>query len=126
MDVRSVALLKVGKDYGVVMFEMKIVGLRELDEDPKLYIGDVENIEAEILRVVPEISSMPHSDILVEDNGRRMYLVRLYLGDGRVEYALIISPRNSVKGLIKKLLDQRWALRFLVEQRKVAKQSYWR
>lgn len=126
MGVRSVALLKVGKDFGVVMFEIKIVGLRELDERPEEIVADMAEIEREVLRILPELSSMSHTDIVVEDSGRRLYVARLYINNARVEYALLISPRNSMRKLLHKFVEQGWSVRFLIEKKTAAKKSYWR
>ncbi len=126
MGVRSVALLKVGKDFGVVMFEIKIVGLRELDERPEEIVADMAEIEREVLRILPELSSMSHTDIVVEDSGRRLYVARLYINNARVEYALLISPRNSMRRLLHKFVEQGWSVRFLIEKKTAAKKSYWR
>ncbi|MDT7869785.1 MAG: hypothetical protein RXQ56_03800 [Thermoproteus sp.] len=126
MGVRSVVLLRVGKDFGVVMLEMKVVGLRELDEEPRDVVGDILEIEREVLRIMPELSSMSHADVVVEDGGRRFYVARLYLNDARVEYVLLISPKNSLRGLLRRFVEQGWSVRFLVEKRTAAKKSYWR
>ncbi len=120
------ALLRVGKDFGVVMLEMKVVGLRELDEEPRDVVGDMLEIEKEVLRIMPELSSMSHSDAVVEDGGRRFYVARFYLNNARVEYVLLISPKNSLRGLIRKFVEQGWSVKFLVEKKTAAKKPYWR
>ncbi len=126
MAVRSVALLKVGKDFGVVMFEIKIVGLRELDERPEELVTNMAEIEREIAHIVPELSGMSHADVVVEDSGRRLYIARLYLANARVEYVLFISPKNSMRRLLNKFVEQGWSVRFLIEKKTAAKKSYWR
>ncbi|MEZ0248916.1 MAG: hypothetical protein ABWJ97_06555 [Thermoproteus sp.] len=125
MGIRSVALLRAGKDFGVVMLEIKIVGLRELDEEPAK-VGDIAEIEREVLHIVPELSSMSHTDVVLEDGGRRSYLARLYLDNARVEYVLLVSPKSSMRSLIRKFVEQGWAVKFLVERKTAAKRPYWR
>ncbi|MFB6489764.1 MAG: hypothetical protein TU35_000715 [Thermoproteus sp. AZ2] len=126
MRVRSIALFSTAKDFDVAMFEMKIVGLRELDDGPGEMSAALDEVEKELHSIMPRLREMAHTDLLMEDNARRLYLVRLYVNNAKVEHVLILSSRNTIRGLVRKLLGQGWGLKFLLERKAAAKRSYWR
>lgn len=126
MKVRSIAVFSTGRDFNVAMLEMKIVGVRELGDDPGDMSKIADKIELELAPIVPRLRELPRTDLLMEDTARRLYLVRLYLYNARAEYILILSPRNTIRSLARKLAEQGWSLRLLVERKAAAKRSYWR
>lgn len=126
MRARSIALFSTAKDFDVVMFEMKIVGLRELNDGPGDMSAALDEVERELRLVVPKLGEVAHTDLLMEDNARRLYLLRLYVNNAKVEHVLILSSRNTIRGLVRKLLGQGWGLKLLLERKAAAKRSYWR
>lgn len=119
-------MFSTGRDFNVAMLEMKIVGARELGDDPGDMSKIADKIELELAPIVPRLRELPRTDLLMEDTARRLYLVRLYLNNARAEYILILSPRNTIRSLARKLAEQGWSLRLLVERKAAAKRSYWR
>lgn len=122
MGIRSVALFKVGRDYGVTFLDLKLAGLKESGGKATRLSNELESIENELVGVVPRLGEMYALDVAVEDAAGRRYVARLYALGGVIHYVVLISPKNAVKGLAKRLSAQGWKLLVLIE-RKAVKRS---
>ncbi|MEZ0320171.1 MAG: hypothetical protein ABWK05_09330 [Pyrobaculum sp.] len=119
MVMKSVALLKVGRDYGVAFLDLGIAGLRDTKTKPVKYAEQLEVIQQDIAQAIPQLGGLYSLDTVLEDSAGRRYLARLYMGGGIVHYVVLASPKNSLKGVLKKLTQQGWKVLLLVEKKTV-------
>ncbi|NYR15377.1 hypothetical protein HC235_05320 [Pyrobaculum arsenaticum] len=119
--MRSIALFKVGRDYGVTSLDLKIAGLKDTGEKPSRYANEFAYIEGELVSAVPALREMYSFDTILEDMSGRRYYARFYAVDGVVYYAVLISQRGTVRGLVKRLVAQGWRLLFMIEKKVVKK-----
>jgi hypothetical protein len=123
MDIRSVALFKVGRDYGVTFLDLKLAGLKEADERTARLSSELASIERELVGVMPKLGEMYAFDVTMEDAAGRKYVARLYAHSGIIHYVVLISPKNTVRGLAKRLSAQGWKLLVLIEKKAVKRSA---
>ncbi|ABL87551.1 conserved hypothetical protein [Pyrobaculum islandicum DSM 4184] len=121
--MRAVALLKVGRDYGVTFLDLKIAGLRETDTKLAKYAEELEMIQNDLIGIMPKLKEMYVLDITLEDTMGRRYIARFYTYGGIVYYAILISPKSTMGTVLKKLTQQGWKLLILIERKAVKKSA---
>jgi len=117
VSVKSVAVLKVGRDYGVALLDLKIAGLREVEGRVDKYRQVLDSIQTDVAEALPHLGGLYALDIALEDAVGRRYFARLLVSDGIVHYVVLTSPKNSLRGVLKRLMAQGWALLVLVEKK---------
>jgi hypothetical protein len=120
--MRAVALLRAGRDYGVAFLDFRIAGLRETGTKPVKYVEELEAIQGDLLAVMPKLKDMYVLDTVLEDTAGRRYVARLYTSGGVVYYVILASPKNTLRGVLKRLTQQGWRVLIHVE-RKTVKRS---
>ncbi|MGC9050156.1 hypothetical protein [Pyrobaculum sp.] len=123
MGIRSVALFKVGRDYGVTFLDLKLAGLKEAGEKAGRLSGELESIERELVGVVPRLEEMYALDVAMEDAAGRRYAARLYAHGGVIHYVVLISPKNTVRSLAKRLSAQGWKPLVWIEKKGVKRSA---
>lgn len=123
MTVRSLALLYVGRDYGVALLDMKLAGLRESTTRHAKLSQYIEAVEQELIQAMPPIRDYYPMDLAFEDEAGRKYVVRLYMNEGIIWYALFLCPKNSLRGVLRRLSQQGWRLVVSLEKKTVKTQS---
>lgn len=121
--MRSVALLKVGRDYGVVFLDLRIAGLKSLDEKPGKYLEQLEAIQQDLMAVIPALREMYVLDAVFEDTAGRRYVARLYTQGGVVHYVVLASPKNTLRSILRHLRQQGWTLLIKIEKKTLKKVS---
>lgn len=121
MAMRSIALFKVGRDYGVTFLDLKIAGLRDTASKPSKYEKELRAIEEELIGFMPKLREMYAMDTVLEDTAGRNYLARFYTYGGVIYYALLISPKNTLRTTARKLASQGWRLLVMIEKKAVKK-----
>jgi hypothetical protein len=103
VDMKAVALLRVGRDYGVTFLDLRIAGLRETEVKPLKYVEELEAVQEDLVATMPKLKDMYVLDTMLEDTAGRRYIARLYTYGGIVYYAVLASPKNSLKGCSRDL-----------------------
>jgi len=117
VSVKSIAVLKVGRDYGVTLLDLKIAGLREIEGRVDKYRQVLDSIQADIAEALPHFGNLYTLDMALEDAVGRRYFARLLVSDGIVHYVVLSSPKNSLRGVLRRLTAQGWTLLVLVEKK---------
>ncbi|MFN3804582.1 MAG: hypothetical protein ACK4SY_05965 [Pyrobaculum sp.] len=129
--VRSIALLEVRRDYGVVFLDINIAGLRDVGEKgrPGLRPGEsisseyrqyLDRVEAELSEVVPTLKRLYPVDHLLKDTAGRSYVARFYTAEGIVHYCMLTSP-HPLRKVARRLARQGWRLLALIEPKSIQK-----
>lgn len=119
--MRSMALFLVQRDYDVVLLDLRIAGLRPMESRPPVVQG-LEAIEAELRHVVRDLADHYVLDLGLESPSGTRHMARLYARDANVKYVLLLSPRASLRGPLRRLRQQGWRVMVALEA-KVARPS---
>lgn len=115
------AFLKVDRDYGVVFLDLKLAGLREAEGAPARYAQTLEAIQQDLVKIMPKLKDMYTLDVALEDTAGRRFVARFYTYGGIVYYAVLISEKNKLGSLLRKLTAHGWRLLVLIEKKAVKK-----
>lgn len=121
--MRGVALLKVGRDYGVAFLDLRLAGLRDTGVKPVKYVEELQAIQEDLLLAMPKLKDMYVLDTVLEDTAGRRYIARLYTYGGVVYYVVLISPKNTLRGVLKRLIQQGWRPLLHIEKKAVKRST---
>lgn len=119
--MKSVALLYVNRDFGVVMLDLKIAGLTEDREGTPSWL--LEEIEKDLYDAIVKLREMYRVNMALRDMTGRKYSASLYIDSGIVHYVVLTSSEHTLRGIVKRLKQQGWKLLLSIE-RKSAKKTY--
>ncbi|MEM0468419.1 MAG: hypothetical protein QXT27_04410, partial [Pyrobaculum sp.] len=69
--MKSIAILKVGRDYGVVFLDLRIAGLKSRGERLEKPLDQLEAIHKDLLEIMPTLREMYYLDVALEDTASR-------------------------------------------------------
>ncbi|MEM0369197.1 MAG: hypothetical protein QXU58_03735 [Pyrobaculum sp.] len=121
--MKSIAILKVGRDYGVVFLDLRIAGLKSRGERLEKPLDQLEAIHKDLLEIMPTLREMYYLDVALEDTASRKYIARLYTHGGVVYYVVLASPKNSLRSVLRHLKQQGWELLVRIEKKSLRKVS---
>jgi hypothetical protein len=104
----EIVVMHVGKDYGVVMTELRIVGLRKFGSCYLLKFPTREM--GEISQLLPK--GLP-VDFCLVDYERYIHFVRFIFRNGKVEYVVIMTKIRrtaNLKKFVVRLQQHGWRL----------------
>ncbi|MEM1519655.1 MAG: hypothetical protein QXK71_02330 [Pyrobaculum sp.] len=121
--MKSIAILKVGRDYGVVFLDLRIAGLKSRGERLEKPLDQLEAIHKDLLEIMPTLREMYYLDVALEDTASRKYIARLYTHGGVVYYVVLASPKNSLRSVLRHLKQQGWEPLVRIEKKSLRKVS---
>ncbi len=103
----EIVVMKVGKDYGVVMTELRIVGLRKFRG---CYLLDFPTKEMD--EISQHLKGLP-VDLCLVDYERYIHFARFIFLNGKVEYVILMTKIRrtaNLKKFVVRLQQHRWRL----------------
>ncbi len=104
----EIVVMKVGKDYGVVMTELRIVGLRKFDGCYllKFPTKEMDEISQHLPKGLPV-------DFCLVDYERYIHFTRFIFRNGKVEYVIMMTKIRrtaNLKKFVVRLQQHGWRL----------------